>query len=425
MKTLSGILLLCAWASFLANQFLGLTLWFAGVFAWISVFFLVSRLEKAAKRQSTILYSAGIILLIYSYLHHIPINLKDVFLPNLNMVSMFIAVSTLNLATSNLSAGNDKNWTGLKGLFSSLASVSFLGAVINISVLFVVGNRLMVNGTITRQQAILLSRVFACAAFWSPFFVAMAVALTFSPGMNFFQNLPFGLAAVLGALIFTGWDIWRMGVHQFEGYPLKFQTLKLPLILSSTVLFCKWLWPSLSIIAIIALFAPIISIALMPKIDVMGKLKSHVTERLPSIGNQVVLFLGAGLLAAGIHGLTQIWSLAPVIAMFGHYNWMAASAVTVTAILIGYLGVHPIILISSMAPLLVHLHPDPTLLGMTFLFCWGLSTAVTPLSGANLALIACYRLKALNMLKWNAFYAFRQWLWMSGIYFVYDWLYLR
>lgn len=425
MKTVSGVLLICAWLGYLSNQFLGTSLWFAGIFAWISVLFLASKLEKPAKRQCATLYTVGILFLIFSHFNHVSINLKDIFLPNLNMVSMFIAVSTLNLATGNLSAGNDKNWSGWKGLFSSLGSVSLLGAVINISVLFVVGNRLMVNGTIARSQAILLSRIFACAAFWSPFFVAMAVALTFSPGMDFFRNLPFGLAAVCGALFFTGWDVWRSGISKFEGYPLKIHTLKLPLLLSSVVLFCKWMWPSLSIIAIIALLAPVISISLMPKQNVRQKLKAQVTERLPSIGNQVVLFLGAGLLAAGIHGLTQIWSLAPLIQMLGEYNWFAASMVTLIAIIIGYLGVHPIILISSMAPLLLHLNPNPTLLGMTFLYCWGLSTAVSPLSGANLALIASYRLKALDMLRWNAFYAFRQWLWISVIYFAYDAIYLH
>ncbi len=424
MKAASGLLLLCAWLTFLLNQYFGLSIWFSGVFAWCSVLFLAPRLENAAKKQSLSLYTAGIVFLIFSGFNHAEISLKSIFLPNLNMISMFIAVSTLNLATSGLSKQSDENWKGWKGLFSTLGGVSILGAVINISVLFVVGNRLMKNGTLTRQQTMILSRVFASAAYWSPFFVAMAVALTNAPGMDFFRNVPFGLLAVFGVLFFTGWDVWRTGISNFEGYPLRPNTLILPVMLSLSVLVGKWLFPAMNIIALIALMAPIISIILMPKEQLGNKLKTHVTEHLSSIGNQVVLFLGAGLLAAGIHGLTEVWSLAPLIAKIGVYHWYSASLVVLASVLIGYLGVHPVILISSMAPFLQHLHPDPTLLGMTFLFCWGLSTAVSPLSGANLALIAYYRLKGLDVLKWNAFYAFRQWGWVSLIFFIYDRLYL-
>ena len=153
-------------------------------------------------------------------------------------------------------------------------------------------------------------------------------------------------------------------------------------------------------------------------------LKRQVTERFPSMGSQVVLFLGAGLLAAGIHGLTQIWSPEGLFVYIRHYGVLEASVVTLVILLIAYLGVHPIIMTSSLAPLLWHLHPDPSLLGMTFLFAWGLATGATPLSGANLALIACYRVRAWNMLVWNIGYAVKEWIWLTGLYALYIWCYL-
>jgi hypothetical protein len=88
-------------------------------------------------------------------------------LPNINMLTMFAAVSTLNLATSGLLTGT-ASWSGRKGLWSTMASLNLLGAVINLSVLFIIGDRLERNGTLERRQVMVLSRIFCAAAFWSP-----------------------------------------------------------------------------------------------------------------------------------------------------------------------------------------------------------------------------------------------------------------
>ena len=424
MKPVAGVLLLSMWVCYLSYLFLGMSPWPAGVLAWCAALLLGPRLDKAARRQCAVLYGAAVLLLLFCWLNGVQFSAKQLLFTNLDMVALFTAVSTLNLATSALAESEQSNWTGWKGLFSSLLGVSFLGAVINMSVLFVVGDRLAVNGTLERRQVIILNRVYCAAAFWSPFFIAMAVALIYAPGMQFSRILPFGLLAALGAMFITTWDVWRGGIADFVGYPLRFQTLRLPVLLSLAVLAGKWWWPALTITGIIALMAPLISVILMPKQQVVVALKSQVTERFPAMGSQVVLFLGAGLLAAGIHGLTQIWSPEALFTHVEHYGVLEASVVTLVILLIAYLGVHPIIMTSSLAPLLWHLHPDPSLLGMTFLFAWGLSTGATPLSGANLALIACYRVKAWDMLIWNLSYAAKQWLWLTALYALYIWCYL-
>ncbi|WP_321154265.1 hypothetical protein, partial [Serratia nevei] len=108
------------------------------------------------------------------------------------MLTMFAAGSTLNLATSGLLTGTT-SWQGRKGLWSTMASLNLLGAVINLSVLFIIGDRLERGGTLERRQVLVLSRIFCAAAFWSPFFVAMAVALTYAPGLQLSRILPFGV----------------------------------------------------------------------------------------------------------------------------------------------------------------------------------------------------------------------------------------
>ena len=117
-----------------------------------------------------------------------------------------------------------------------IARCQFAGAVINISVLFVVGDRLAANGTLDRRQVIILNRIIVRRS-GRPF-IAMAVALTYALACNFayFYRLIVSKPLVrwsysLGCL--------ALGIADFEGYPLRLQTLRLPLLLCIAVLVGK------------------------------------------------------------------------------------------------------------------------------------------------------------------------------------------
>lgn len=404
VRRIAGVCILFMWLADLAYVYFHASIWPAAGLAWLSALLLGPSLDPAARTQCLVLYSVAILLLIVGWTHGAELHLEELLLPNLDMVTLFAAVSCLNLATGSLSK-SEGYWPGWKGVTGTLLGVNLLGAVINMSVLFVVGDHLMRKGQLERRQVIMLSRIYCSAAFWSPFFIAMAVALTYAPGMEFERILPFGLLGSLIAMLLTALEVRQQGIAGFEGYPLRLQTLLLPGLLALVVIVSRWSWPAVSIVGIISLAAPVISLVLMPKKHVRSALRRQVTERFPAMGSQIVLFLGAGLLAAAINGLIQVWSPAPLLAHFHHFGVVEASLTFLVILLIGYLGVHPVIMISSLAPLLWHLDPDPTLLGMTFLFAWGVTTGATPLSGANLALLACYKVRAQDLLVWNLAYA--------------------
>ena len=417
-KRIAGVLILCMWLADLAHLYLQVSIWPAAVLAWGAALLLGPTLDPAARRQCLGLYLGALLLLLLAWSQGARLALADLLLPNVDMVTLFAAVSCLNLATGSLTQ-NKGTWPGWKGVWSTLLGVNLLGAVINMSVLFVVGDRLARQGRLERRQVIMLSRIYCCAAFWSPFFIAMAVAVTYAPGMIFTHLLPFGVLGSLAAILITALEVRRLGVDNFEGYPLRVQTLLLPGLLALTVILGRLLWPELSIVGIISLAAPLISMLLMPKHKMTLALRRQVTERFPSMGSQLVLFLGAGLLAAAINGLTQVWSPAPLLAAFHEFGVLEATLTVALILVIAYLGVHPIITISSLSPLLWHLQPDPTLLGMTFLLGWGLATGATPLSGANLALLACYRVRARDLLFWNLAYAGKMLLVCAGLFALY------
>ncbi|HEH9441703.1 TPA: hypothetical protein SIA39_003767 [Aeromonas sobria] len=404
-KRWSGYLILGMWLLNLLHLYLGLSPWPAAIAAWGASLLTWPWLVGAAKRQALALYGAALLLLIFSWWRGASFAAGDWLLPNINMLTMFAAVSTLNLATSGLLTGTT-SWTGRKGLWSTMASLNLLGAVINLSVLFIIGDRLERNGTLERRQVMVLSRIFCAAAFWSPFFVAMAVALTYAPGLQLSHILPFGILAALLAMGLTAWQVERLGVADFAGYPLRLQTLGLPITLALLVLLIKQIWPQLGILAVIALVAPLLALIFMPKVGRKAALKRQVVERFPAIGGQLVLFLGAGLLAAGINSALSVveFDMGHGLPLFNHFGWLEASLTLLFILLVAIVGVHPLITISAVAPLLWPLSPDPSLLGMCFLLGWGLATGTSPLSGSNLALASRYNLSAALILRWNLCY---------------------
>lgn len=404
-KRWSGYLILGMWLLNLLHLYLGLSPWPAAIAAWGASLLTWPWLVGAAKRQALALYGAALLLLIFSWWRGASLAAGDWLLPNINMLTMFAAVSTLNLATSGLLTGTT-SWTGRKGLWSTMASLNLLGAVINLSVLFIIGDRLERNGTLERRQVMVLSRIFCAAAFWSPFFVAMAVALTYAPGLQLSHILPFGILAALLAMGLTACQVERIGVADFAGYPLRLQTLGLPVTLALLVLLIKQIWPQLGILAVIALVAPLLALLFMPKVGRKAALKRQVVERFPAIGGQLVLFLGAGLLAAGINSALSVveFDMGNGLPLFNHFGWLEASLTLLFILLVAIVGVHPLITISAVAPLLWPLSPDPSLLGMCFLLGWGLATGTSPLSGSNLALASRYNLSAALILRWNLCY---------------------
>lgn len=422
-RTIAGVLILLMWLGEMTHLYLGWSVWPGAILAWASAIILWPGLDNAARQQCGWLYGAALVMLGVAWFHGVTLSAEQLFLPNLDMVTLFAGISCLNLATGNLSRGNEALWRGWKGVLSTLAGVNLLGGVINMSVLLVVGDRLAKQGRLERRQVIMLSRIYCAAAFWSPFFVATAVAFSYSPGMVFAKTWPLGLLATLAAMLITIGETWRLGVDDFEGYPLRFSTLLLPGLLALAVLVAHHLGPTLSIIGLISLLAPLVALLLMPAENRGQALRRQVTQRFAAMGSQIVLFLGAGLLAAGINGLTQIWSPAPLLACFDHFGVFEATLTVGIILVISYLGVHPIITISSLAPLVWHLHPEPSLLGLTWLISWGLSTGASPLSGANLALLACYRVRARDLLTWNLLYAVLMMPVCAGLFWLYHWYY--
>ena len=102
MKPIAGVLILGLWLADLAHLYLGISLWPAAGLAWAAALLLGPRLDAAARRQCLALYLCALLLLALAWIQGARLAAATLFLPNVDMVTLFAAVSCLNLATGTL-----------------------------------------------------------------------------------------------------------------------------------------------------------------------------------------------------------------------------------------------------------------------------------------------------------------------------------
>jgi len=157
------------------------------------------------------------------------------------------------------------------------------------------------------------------------------------------------------------------------------------------------------LIAISAL--TVTSLVLVVRMGLRGtyrRLRHYVTDGLPKIVNELCLFLAAGVLTAVISALIQHGLFENP---FNQFDSITAIQVLAIILICAVCGIHPIIMISSFAPMILTLNPDPNLLAATFLFGWHLGTCSNPVSGTNLVFQGRYGIPGWKIAFWNWPYA--------------------
>lgn len=267
-------------------------------------------------------------------------------------------------------------------------------------------------------QMKVLSRGFCSAALWSPFFAAVAVALTYAPGASLLQLMQAGIPLALFALITTYIEL-RPHADQFTGYPMQLKNLALPGFLAAAVLGCHWYLPEYSVMQVISVLSPLtaIIVMLLKKEAVHKKLMDHSHDRLARMGSEMALFLCAGTMAAGLSTLFHLYGdrlpipeLTPVV----------VSLLLLGMLVLSLVGVHPVISIATVSGILVPTNPPMDLLAMVFLASWAIGTTCSPLSGMNLSLRGRYLISSNHVLWGNLHYGVLMWIAASISLWIYN-----
>ena len=217
---------------------------------------------------------------------------------------MFVAVSFLSL--TNTQMDKDILPKGKKAVLQTAVGTHLLALVINMSVLFVFGDRLQKNGTLNKSQQIILARSFCAAAWWSPFFIATGVAMTYAPGMSWYKTLIPGIFMSIVAISYSVVEVCYFRKEEFSGYPFKKESMRVPVSLAVLVVIVHCLRPEASILNIICLLSPVGAIGLMTHRPRREMVRRFINTSLISMGSQFTLFLSAWAISTGSSPLAGV-----------------------------------------------------------------------------------------------------------------------
>lgn len=340
---------------------------------------------------------------------------------NQYLLTLLIGVGFLRLIATPKEEKIKALPTGEQSFLKTYAGIHLFGSVINLSSLLLVADRLYKSAPLSKLQIVLLTRAFSSDAYWSPFFVAFAAAITYAPQLNTFTIMSVGLVLAFIAFIITYVDVKRnkaFNLQTFEGYPIHFETLYLPFLLALFVLFTHHYYAQIKIIILIALFSVLLTLLLLPfkhkkMTYVLGE---YIIKDLPHMKNELGLFLVAGSFGVVVSSILMGLN---VQLPFETFDGLAASLVLFVLIALSFIGIHPIISIAVIGNWMGEL--NHTLLAVTFLMSWSTAVSTSPFSGLNLTMQSRYDLKAIDLFKVNIFYALKMYVVCVVILFALSW----
>ena len=323
------------------------------------------------------------------------------------ILAMLVAVSFLRLLPAS-ATGAGAPPRGPWAFVRTALAINVLGALINISGMIIIGDRLARGGRLPRREALLLCRSFCTAAFYSPFIGGMALALHYAPGSRLVAVMGTGAALALVGIALSRADEGRRdagGLARFEGYPLRYQSLWIPALLAFAVVAWHLVDPAFPVLVAIAWLAPAVTLGVLlftrGPLDAVRAMVEHGRGDLPRMGGEVMLFLAAGVLAVG---LSSVLSVQGSPWLPSRFDAGVASGLLLGVCALSFAGVHPVVPLTLAATLLEPLRPDPTLMVMSFVMGWGIGCAGNPCSGQVLILQARYAVPGRHLSRWNAPY---------------------
>ena len=377
--------------------------------AWLAAVLLGRDISSGQRLQVSVLIALGVAALAWSHRRGVRLDLVGAIDQNHALLAMLAAVSFLRLVSVPVEDAPESAPRGAQAYLRTLLGIHLFGAAINLSAVTIIGDRLAQTAALERRTATLISRGFSAAALWSPFFAGMAVVLTYAPGAQLPILIGIGLPLACCGLAYTFAEAIRSDparLARFRGYPIHFESLWVPGVLTGGVLLTHWVLPDWPVLTVITLLAPVLTGLVLWLRQGGGEARSQMTAhtrgRLPEMAGELWLFLAAGVLAVGLRGVfAGIDGDLP----FAVFTPGVAVVTLVAAVALAAIGIHPIITVSALASWLAPIDPEPTLLALVFLMTWSIGVALSPLSATHLTLQGRYGLPSTGFFRWNLSYA--------------------
>ncbi|WP_232090281.1 hypothetical protein [Billgrantia diversa] len=383
-----------------------------GYALWLATLLLWRDIPRRTRWQAGALAAIGLGLLVLArWRYAAEIAWPTVTSGNTYVVAMLVGVSFIGLIGNRSGSKRQLGHpvTGRRGTLGTWLGVHLLGTILNLSTVFMIGDRLARRGPLTTPQLLALNRGLSSAALWSPFFASMGVVMTLAPEMEYARILAVGLPLALLSGTLTTLELSRrFDLTEVAGFSLSPRSLLMPVVMAALVmLFHFQLTPELSIVSIITFLLPAVALASnLPAGPrwTLHRVRQHTLSRLPAMRGEIALFLSAGLLTLGLSTLVAAatgseWTL---FTRFGPAQAVLSFLAIVASAVV---GLHPIIGVSVLASMLNLSGNEQTLFAFTALASWAVGTSVGPLSGINLSLQGRYGVSGYRMMRYNQNYA--------------------
>lgn len=322
---------------------------------------------------------------------------------NQDIVAMLASVSFLGFV-ARIAGEVKPRLVGAPAVLRTLGLTHILGGFINLSAVTVVADHLRTDTGLRPAEVQIVTRGFATAALWSPFWAGAAIAISLVPGANAWLVMLVGFPLAIIVLGVTAPTIMRaLGpeLPTYRGYALSWALLKIPVALGVTVLVLHLLLPEVPMPRLIALSAVGVTAvwAALPRPSQFPRrFWAEASRAIPATTGETSLFVAAGVMAIGLNMLiAEVDFVLPLEAFTVPIAWACIVAMTLGV----FLGVHQIITIGLIAALMLPLHPDPTLFMSAVMIGWGTAIAIGPLAGTQLYLQARYGVNSLVTVRQN------------------------
>lgn len=411
IERFSGILIFLSFLSTIYSYFFQKSfLIVSGILTWLAFILLFQTLKS--KKIIVILLISSLIAYFVCYVNDYKVDFFKVFTVNQYLLTLLIGVGFLRLVATPRKDKIQKLPKGKNSFIKTYLGVHLFGSVINLSSLLLVADKMYKKAPLTNAQIILLTRSFASDAYWSPFFVAFAAAITYAPKLTTSIILVNGIVLAFLAFLITYYEVnkeKKFNIDEFYGYPLSLDTLYLPILLAFLVLLTNHFYSQIKVIILISSFSILMTFFILPVkkgiLETTKIFKFHVIDELPKMKSELSLFLVAGMFGITISSILVGLDLS---FPFDVFDWKIASILLLVFLFLAFIGIHPIITIAIIGDFLSGV--NHTLLAVTFLMAWSTTVSTSPFSGLNLTIVARYNVNAKEIFMLNIAYAFKMYV---------------
>lgn len=375
--------------------------------------------------------SFGLSIILFLY-YHAPLSVwQQAFQENIYLVVMFTLVPLLGIPIQH-----GGYFEALQGLFKRYVYndsrfyllVSFVSAFVGVLVnLAVVPLVLQISraSTISSNKKLLSSAIvrgFATCTIWAPTTAAIALIVQLS-GASWPLFFPYAiLCGIISGLV--GYFI-TMNEEKKTGNPfaspdqepdeefdmqkvIELSVFSISLIAAiAGVSFITGI-PTVIVVSLASLIFPVIWLGFIGRLQILIRELTGYFNGLPKLKNEIILFMGAGLLATSIN-YSHLGNYIALILSFlvGQNALLLAVLIILSILILSALGIHPIIPVTIIGGTLkaAAYGVTPTYLALILAISWSMGISISPSSATVIALSGLTGLSPIHVgPRWNALY---------------------